>query len=473
MGESEQIHFEPGKIEPRLVTASWGADSYGPEIVAWAKDHLQVDLYPWQQQVLDDALQHDAAGDLLHRYSLTSTARQQGKTVMLSALIGWWLTVGRVKRGGPQQVLSVAHQYTTAELLPLMLFPILEERYGFKTFVSSGRMMAQHDDGSWWRIQSASPRSGHGLSVDLLVVDELFAVSELVLDAGLLPTQRARRAPLAVFTSTAGTEDSTALIRWRERGIQQIETGKPGRLHFAEWSPPANIDFSDRKFWHYANPSLGLGFLTMQDLEDGFNSPNREAWLRTDLNLWTSAVGSWLPHGAWESWITEDDMPAGGVLAVDSDNDGMGFVGVRVAARNDGKLQARSEFRVESLEAMWQQVHVLLEDKQMKLALTPGLHGLCPLDLSKRATIWGQQEMTKYTAIVRGLILEGRLVHENQMSLNEHVNRAVSGKAAGGMLTITSRKSPGPIEQCRCMIAAAGMCAKPSGKIRVPMIGMG
>jgi hypothetical protein len=89
---------------------------------------------------------------------------------MLSALIGRWLTVGRVRRGGPQQVLSVAHQYTTAELLPMMLFPILEERYGFKTFVSSGRMMAQHDDGSWWRIQSASPRSGHGLSADLLVV---------------------------------------------------------------------------------------------------------------------------------------------------------------------------------------------------------------------------------------------------------------------------------------------------------------
>ena len=49
-----------------------------------------------------------------------------------------------------------------------------------------------------------------------------------------------------------------------------------------------------------ANPSLDLGFLTMQDLEDGYNSPNREAWLRTDLNLWTAAAGSWLPHGCFE-----------------------------------------------------------------------------------------------------------------------------------------------------------------------------
>ena len=471
-GKSDTGHFVPGDIQPRLVTASWGADSYGGAVARWAKDNLQIDLYPWQQDVLTEALAHDDVGEFLHRYSLTSTARQQGKTLMLSALIGWWLTEFRLLRGSPQQVLSVAQLYTTAELIALTLFPVLEERYGFKTYVSSGRMMAQHDDGSWWRIQSASPKSGHGLTVDLLVVDELFAVAELVIDAGLLPTQRARRSPLAVFTSTAGTEDSTALIRWRERGIQQIEKGEPGRIHFAEWSPPPNIDFNDRSFWHMANPSMGLGFLTMQDLEDGFNSPNREAWLRTDLNLWTSAVGSWLPHGTWEGLTTTDEMPAGGVVAIDSDADGVGYVGVRVARRADNKLQTFSEFRVESLDEMWWQAERLAEDRQVLLALTPGLHALCPTELQRRTTIWGQQEMTKYTAIVRSLIMERKILHHDQMSLNEHVNRAVSGRAAGGKLTISSAKSPGSIEQCRCMIAAAGLCAKPSQNIRTPMLGL-
>lgn len=220
-----------------------------------------------------------------------------------------------------------------------------------------------------------------------------------------------------------------------------------------------------------ANPALGLGFLTMQDLEDGFNSPNRDAWLRTDLNMWTAAIGSWLPHGAWEQNETTDPMPSGGVLAVDSDTDGAGFVGVRVVRRDDGRLQTRSEFRVESLPAMWEHVHEVLQDKTVELLLTPGLHGLCPLDLSRRAAMWGQQEMTMYTAIVRGFILEGQLLHENQMSLSEHVNRAVAGRAGSNTITITSVRSPGPIEQCRCMIAAAGRCAKPVTNVRVPMIG--
>jgi len=322
-------------------------------VAAWAESNLEVELYPWQQQFLFGALEHNDDGDLLHRYSIGSTARQQGKTLMAAALIGWWLTEGRVIRHGPQQVLTVAQLFTTAELIPLQLFPVLEARYQFKTYISSGRMMAEHEDGSWWRVQSATPRSGHGLTADLLIVDELFAVNDTVLDAGLLPTQRARRSPLAVFTSTAGTEDSRALIRWREKGIQQIESGQPGRVHFAEWSPPPNIDITDRRWWHMANPSLDLGFLTMQDLEDGYNSPNRDAWLRTDLNLWTAAAGSWIPHGIWDTSITPDAMPAGGILAVDSDSDGVNFVGVRAARRDDGRIQVQTEFRVEGLTALW------------------------------------------------------------------------------------------------------------------------
>jgi len=222
-----------------------------------------------------------------------------------------------------------------------------------------------------------------------------------------------------------------------------------------------------------ANPALGLGNLTMQDLEDGYNSPNRDAWLRTDLNLWTAAAGSWLPHGAFEELITYEPMPAGGMLAVDSAADGVGFVGVRVARRDDDRLQVRSEFRVESMQAMWDEVKRLMADRTITLCLTPALHGLCPLDLQRRARMWGQQEMTMYTAIVRGMILEGQLLHEGQMSLTEHVNRAVAGRAAGNTITITSVKSPGPIEQCRCMIAAAGFSAKPTTSVRKPMMGTG
>jgi hypothetical protein len=51
-----------------------------------------------------------------------------------------------------------------------------------------------------------APFGGHGLSVDLLIVDELYGCSAESIEDGMIPTQRARRDPLMSCWSTAGTE---------------------------------------------------------------------------------------------------------------------------------------------------------------------------------------------------------------------------------------------------------------------------
>jgi hypothetical protein len=163
-------------------------------------------------------------------------------------------------------------------------------------------------------------------------------------------------------------------------------------------------------------------------------------------------------------------MPAGGILAVDSNATDMRYVGVRVALREDGRYQADTEFAVETQDEMWDEVHRVMADKSVTLLLTPGLATMCPLDLSRRMEMWGYLEINRYTAIVKGMILEGRMAHNGKMTLTEQVNRAVAGRTQAS-ITLTSQKSPGPIEQCRCMVAAAGMAAKPQSNIRKPMIG--
>jgi hypothetical protein len=430
-----------------------------------------VTLYPWQQQVLTDMLEHDA-GTLHHRWALVSTARQNGKSKgLLAPLVGWWLTRGRLVRGGPQNVISVAHKISVAEDIAKELFPVLEDRYGFETYKSAGRMEAFHEDGSRWKIEAGNARAGHGTSNDLVICDEIWRLDAEVIEAGLLPTQRAKRDPFALFVSTAGTEASKFFIRWRERGMQQIEKGEPGRLYFAEWSPPPNVSATDRDYWHLGNPAMGLGELTMQDLEDELQAPDRDNFMRSSLNLWTSAIGAWIPPQIWPSLETSEPMPAGGVLAVDSDLDDMRYCGIRVAQRDDGQLQVHSEFVVESINDMWDEVHRVLDDPTVKLLLTPGLAALCPLNLQRRMDMFGQIEMTRYTAIVRGMILEGRIHHSGQMALTEQVQRAVAGRS-GPTITLASQKSPGPIEQCRCMVAAAGLAARPQAKVRKPQLGI-
>ena len=82
--------------------------------------------------------------------------------------------------------------------------------------------------------------------------------------------------------------------------MSMVETGTPGRLYFAEWSPPPGVDYTDPQWWPYANPALGTS-IDAETLADEFAAPNRNAFLRASLNL-VDPVGG-LMVGGWRRGI--------------------------------------------------------------------------------------------------------------------------------------------------------------------------
>ncbi|MSO44571.1 MAG: hypothetical protein EXQ74_04600 [Thermoleophilia bacterium] len=78
-----------GPTTPRLETPLAGGPSYGSEVAALVLEHLGMTLMPWQVHAISGQLEHDESGDLIHRRSLVSVARQNGKTVALTALVLW------------------------------------------------------------------------------------------------------------------------------------------------------------------------------------------------------------------------------------------------------------------------------------------------------------------------------------------------------------------------------------------------
>ena len=188
------------------------------------------------------------------------------------------------------------------------------------------------------------------------------------------------------------------------------------------------------------------------------------------MNLWVSAARSWLPVGLWTARRVEVDIPAGGVLAVDSSLDESRYVGVRCVPI-DGGVVAHVEFVVEKEDAMWAEIERVMADPKVTLAITPGLEIHTPLPLRRRTETVGYGELARFTAVVRSMITEGKLWHDGSVALAEHVQRAVLVKTQATTV-VSSQKSPGPIELCRCMIWAAAMASKPASKQR-PAFAMG
>ncbi len=464
---------DPGgtvRIPPRLLSPSWGDPSHGPEVAAWSARHLGVELRDWQRLVVDGMLQHDRDGILRHRWSLVSCARQNGKTTVIAALIGWWLT-DHARRSGPQTVLSVAHRLDLAEELWHVLVPVFDAgTFGeCRSWATHGRKELRLPDGRRWRISSATPAAGHGTSNDLLVVDELWSVDSDVLQAGLLPTQRARTSPLCAMFSTAGTESSRALLQWRETGIESITSGRPGRLHFCEWSPPPGCDPTDPAIWPMANPSWNHGQVNEAGLRDELGSPNRDAFLRSSLNLWTAAESAWIPPGLWDELQVDDLEVRPTVLAVESSRDGTRFVGVLAGETPDGIVEVDTAFVVFSETEMWARVRELAVPGVL-LAQGGSLTIHLPPELAPpRSREVGHAEILEWTGLVRGLILERRLRHRGEVAMSEHVNRAVPYTTRSGM-GISVDHSPGPVELTRALIWAVALASRPRRTIR-PAIG--
>jgi hypothetical protein len=423
-------------------------------VARWAKENLNIELMPWQVNALSGQLAHDESGRLIFRESLVSTARQQGKSVALRALIGWWLTEYTATVGASQTVMSVANKLDRAEAIFNDLAFVLRDRYDGKLLQAIGRKSVTLPNGSRWEVRAASPAL-HGASVDLIVVDELWNISPAVLDDALRPSQIARPNPLLSMWSTAGDEGSASMIQYRENALAEIDRGEVSHSYFAEWSMPPNCDPRDEASWAWANPALGHT-VTLQALRV---ASKKDSFARAHLNLWQAARGAWLSAHEWDDWKTTEPMPGGGVLAVDSSVDDARYVGVRSTVK-DGRIFTYAEFVVDNEDAMWSEIDRVLTDKTVRLAITPTLEIHLPPKYSSRYALVGYGELLKYTALARAMILEGKVTHYGQRNLDEHMYRAVMKKTAQGAV-LSSQASPGPIELARCSVWAIALVSRP------------
>ena len=446
---------------PRLETeVCRDGHVFADGVALWALEHLGVELMDWQKHVVSGFLAHDERGDLLHRQALVSVARQNGKSLMLQSCLGYFLTEMPKLRGEPLTVITTAHRLDLAIEMFQKVAPILQDKFGAILTWAVGRNEANLPDGTRWLVRAATANSFHGLTADAVFIDELWAVSADAVSVGLMPTMRTRRSPLMLMTSTSGDSGSTEMIRWREQGLRAIDEKKIGSLYFAEYSPSNSIDPMTPSAWLLANPAIGHT-LSMAVLESEAEQPNRNAFLRSSVNLFTASSNGWLQPGVWDALKTSNPMPKGGVLSIEQSQDESRYVGVRAAINDLGKIQVCLEFVKDTLQDCWQAVEAACHDQTTRLLITSAFEMSLPPKFERRTSIVGNRELQRWTAGARAAILEKRIVHDGSILLAQHVERAVAVKNQGAV-SLSSIRSAGPIELARCLVFATAMVSKPA-----------
>ena len=246
-------------------------------MLAFAEQVLRVALLPWQRWWLIHALElsivrHPVTGRraLRFRTLLTLVARQQGKTFLLRILALWAMFVRRVPMVlGAAQSLIIARECWQGAVDLARSVPDCAAEIPVVGGVryANGEQCLTLGDGQRYRITACTRGAGRGLTVDVLLLDELREHRDYLPWAALSKTTLARPESIICAVTNAGDDGSVVLNDLRTRAIEAITRCRAddpdgpdpaGGLFLAEWSAPEGCALDDPRGWCQAMPGLNI-----------------------------------------------------------------------------------------------------------------------------------------------------------------------------------------------------------------------
>jgi phage terminase large subunit-like protein len=449
----ETIELVPPRFEtprPSDVGSSYGADA-----AAWIRLYLGIELFPWQRYALERILERRDDGSLRWRRVILTVARQSGKSVLSRGLCSWRLGAADLF-GGPQDVISIANVRETARRHWVAAAGPLERAIGAKVRRSNGQEALELLDGSRWTVAAATLDGGVGSSLHLAFVDEGWRISRQVVDGSLAPALLATESPQLILVSTAGDGGSELLIEERRRALDELHDPDAATTLLLEWSAPADADHGDRAAWRMASPQWSRSRIAA--LEHAHATTSESEFARQYLNIWQRAAQGWIPPSAWaQSSSPAMELPArpAGTVAINDAADGAGYAYCFAVADGDTvKIRGRV---FGSRRELWAELELLAAERRGLTLLYPAsfeqhVAKLAGVELVKVATA----EQKSGFAPTRSAIADGRLVHDGDEQLTEHVLTAVPVTIPDMGTTLNSKRSPGPIYAARAMVWAVG-----------------
>ncbi len=254
-----------------------------------------------------------ATGIPFYRRVVVTVPRQNGKTTLTLA---WELqrAIGfAAALGAPQRVVYSAQTgHDARKKFVEDQLPLIEpnaKALGVKqTYRGAGFEGVLWVNGSRLVLMSSGEEAGHGKTVDLGVVDELFADVDERRSQALVPSMKTRPTAQLLMCSTAGTDASVTLNAIMARGRAAVEAGSREGTAYFEWSAPLDADPDDPATWAACNPALGYTITEAVLRDDRANMLDGE-FRRADLNQPTRAVDRVLPVAAWDACCRADARP--------------------------------------------------------------------------------------------------------------------------------------------------------------------
>lgn len=410
----------------------------GRRAAALARRVLGLDVLAWQGDVLDGGLERVAvpgtktsrthngrttAQRWRWRTVVVTVARQNGKSALLRALVTHRLILGQTV-GVLSHTRAVARETMFDPLADAFTSPRLAELFGaHATRANGSEALTLRATGGRLVMPSSSERGGHGYSLDLVIVDEAWALKDYRVPAAITPTQIARPDPQLWVVSTAGTAESL----WFRELVEAGRSGEADRLALFEWTAPADLDPADVEAWAAANPALGQTISADElghALATSTTPDSRAEFERAHLNRWTARVEAIIPPELWRKAAAPEiligpEVVFGFDVALDRSQSSIvaaGIAGDRVAVelveqRPGVEWLAPALAR---LRATWGPVAIVANDSGPARSVVEAMDAA-----GEPVEGYSAGQYVAACGAFYDLVIEGRLAHRGQGELDE------------------------------------------------------
>jgi phage terminase large subunit-like protein len=300
--------------------------SRGRSVSDWSEENLRVlrgprageplSLLVWERYLLSRLLEVRDDDLLRYRRALVGIARQNGKSIVGSALANEAL----VRGPAGSQIYSAAGDRPQARIV------FGEARRQVESSPILSRLLRTYRDaienpatGSVYRVLSSDAKLSQGYAPYLVVFDEVHVQPNEDLWDALSSGMGALDEALILGITTAGSDPESLCGRLYGYG-RQVASGEIDDPAFGFWwweSRAESPDVFDRQAWREANPSYAEGLMSEDDFLAAANGQRANAFRRYRLNKWVRIeTEGWVDPEIWADAADDDFVPEPGAAIV-------------------------------------------------------------------------------------------------------------------------------------------------------------
>jgi len=274
----------------RHSKGEWAGQPF--RLAPWQEDEIIRPLFGWRRR----------DGTRRFRTAYISVARKNGKST-LAAGIGLYLLTTDREPGA--EVYSAATKRDQARIVHGEAVRMVKASPPLKKYIQLYRdNIFMPGTGSKYEPLGADADTCDGLNIHGAIVDEIHAHKTRAMWDILETGTGARRQPLQIAITTAGSNRNTICWELYDQAVKMLEAGRENDSLFAYIAEiEKDDDWKDPVCWVKANPNLGVcvkldGLL--EQAEKAKDSPAfQNTFRRLRLNQWTEQSERYIDMGAW------------------------------------------------------------------------------------------------------------------------------------------------------------------------------